>query len=247
MNSEASLVNKTSLEQEQRNKILIIVPCLNEEVALEKLLSELEDVDFTADILVVNDGSDDKTLDIVKGKNKPFLNCCCNLGIGGAMQAGFKYGVENSYDYCIQLDGDGQHPPSELKNFFKNNNGPPSDLLIGSGYKDGAFIRSSVVRFAGTKAIAVTLNILFPGHNITDPTSGFRCMNKTAIEFFANFYPHDYPEPVSIAWAIKRGLSVSEISVKLRTRVSGKSSISPFDGIVYMVRVITQILIARLT
>jgi len=245
MNSEASLVNKTSLNQEQRYKILIILPCLNEEIALQKLLSELEDVNFPADILVVNDGSDDKTLDVLKGKNKPFLNFCCNLGVGGAMQAGFKYGVENSYDYCIQLDGDGQHPPSELKKFF-NNNEPPPDLLIGSGYKDGAFIRSSVVRFAGTKAIAMTLNTLFPGHNITDPTSGFRCMNKTAIEFFANFYPHDYPEPVSIALAIKRGLTVSEIPVKLRRRVAGKSSISPFDGIVYMVRVITQIFIARL-
>jgi Glycosyltransferases involved in cell wall biogenesis len=228
----------------KEERVLIIIPCFNEEASIENLLREIAQLGEGYDTLVVDDGSTDATY-AKAAKLSSTIKLVRNLGIGGAVQTGIKFAAESGFDFCVQIDGDGQHPPSEISKLLRAHRESPCSLVIGSRYLFNDSFRSTAARRFGSKAIAWSLNTLFKSCKVTDPTSGMRLMDRRAIELFAESYPHDFPEPISLAWALRAGLRVSECGVKMRCRDSGTSSIRGLKPIAYMLRVLGYVVLAR--
>ena len=215
-------------------RVLVIIPAYNER---ESILSTVDGIrSLGYDYVVVNDGSTDDTLTICRKNGINVLDLPQNLGIGGAVQAGHKYAQRFGYDIDIQVDGDGQHDPSfipQLISLIEQG----ADLAVGSRFleKTDGF-QSTLMRRVGITWLSM-LRRVFTGERLTDPTSGFRACNKRAIDLFCKSYPNDYPEPESIAHAIRVGLSVRECPVSMRERQGGVSSIGPLSSIYYMIKV----------
>ncbi len=226
------------------SSVLLIIPCYNEEHSIADLLHEIIDSQLGYDTVVIDDGSRDNTSNIAQ-KLSPTVQLIHNLGIGGAVQTGIKYAHRHAYDFCVQIDGDGQHPPQEVAKLLDSYLKQPRDILIGSRYITHDTFRSTWARRLGSQTIARAINGLFSNSHITDPTSGMRLMNRRAIGFFSQHYPHDFPEPISLAWALKAGMSVGEVPVLMRAREHGQSSIVGWKPIVYMIRVLCYLLLAR--
>jgi glycosyltransferase involved in cell wall biosynthesis len=226
-------------------RVLIILPCYNEQGAISALLNEIKACQQDYETIVVDDGSSDTTYQIAH-ELSPVIKLLRNLGIGGAVQTGIKYAQNNDFDFCVQIDGDGQHPPCEISKLLLAYRDMPNSMIIGSRYLTHDTFRSTWARRVGSQIIAGALNRLFTNCKITDPTSGMRLMDRKAIELFARHYPHDFPEPISLAWALKEGLSVSEVPVQMRPRLHGDSSIIGLKQLAYMLRVLGYILLARL-
>jgi glycosyltransferase involved in cell wall biosynthesis len=226
-------------------RVLLIIPCYNEEDAIANLLEEVAACNVGYETVVIDDGSHDSTYEIAN-RHSPTIKMLRNLGIGGAVQTGIEYAQSHGFDFCVQIDGDGQHPVDEVIKLLRAYEQAPSAITIGSRYLLNDAFRSTWARRFGGGMIAWTLNLLFPGNSITDPTSGMRLLDRKAIEFFAQRYPHDFPEPISLAWALKERLSVSEVAVKMRPREYGRSSIVGWKPIVYMFRVLGYIVLARM-
>lgn len=227
-------------------RILIIIPCYNEQGSIESLLKEVAELNENYDVIVIDDGSKDATYEKAI-KLSPTIKLLKNLGIGGAVQTGIIYAANHGYEFCVQIDGDGQHPPSEIKKLKAAYEASPAAMLIGSRYVIKDNFHSTRARRIGSKVIAWSIKKLFNGHEISDPTSGMRLMDKDAIQLFAKSYPHDFPEPISIAWALKRGLVVKEFGVTMRSRSDGRSSISGLKPLAYMFRVLGYLLLAKIT
>lgn len=225
--------------------VLLIIPCYNEQDNIGVLLDEISNCGNYATI-VIDDGSHDSTYEIAS-QFSPTIKLIRNLGIGGAVQTGIKYAQRNGFDLCVQLDGDGQHPPGEVIKLLNEYQRTAHPLIIGSRYLQNDTFRSTRMRRMGGQTIAWVLNLLFPHSHITDPTSGMRLMDRNAIELFSQIYPYDYPEPISLALALKHGLSVGEVPVKMRAREYGRSSIIGWKPISYMIRVLGYIVLARIT
>lgn len=224
-------------------KILIIIPAYNEEGNIKSVYEKCKTVGIY-DILVINDGSNDNTLKILQENKIPHVNLIKNLGIGGAVQTGYKYAYSNNYDYAIQFDGDGQHNIEYVKNMITSMKEGNFDFVIGSRFieNDLEGFKSSFSRRIGIKVISKLIKIC-TGKIICDPTSGFRCANKKVIETFANTYPTEYPEPDSTVFLLKKGYFVKEIPVIMNERVEGQSSISSWKNIYYMMNVCLSILL----
>jgi len=227
-------------------RVLVIIPCFNEAGSIAALLDEIHACNQNYDTVVIDDGSRDDTYRIASQRS-PTVSLIRNLGIGGAVQTGIKYARAHDFDFCIQIDGDGQHPPSEIAKLLAEYQRSPKSILIGSRYIEHDTFRSTWARRLGSQVIARTLNILFPGNRVSDPTSGMRLMDRQAIALFANHYPHDFPEPISLAWALKQGLSAGELPVQMRAREHGQSSIIGWKPIAYMIRVLGYILLCKLS
>ena len=227
-------------------KILIIIPCYNEEGSISKLLNEINLCEFNlTDVLVVDDCSSDRTFDLAS-EYCDVIRLPKNLGIGGAVQTGIRYAYDNDYDVCLQVDGDGQHPPEEIYKLLEVYNKNKCSIVIGSRYLDTKGFQSILMRRFGSKLISFALNkFLNSGHFISDPTSGFRLMDRKAMSIFSKYYPIDFPEPITVAWAIRRSLPILDCSVNMRNRLAGKSSISSLKAIVYMVRVLCYVTLSR--
>lgn len=225
-------------------RVLLIIPCYNEQDAIASLLKEIATCGQNYTTIVVDDGSCDATYQIAN-RLSPTIRLVRNLGIGGAVQTGIKFAEKTDVDFCVQIDGDGQHPPGEIVKLLQAYSDTPHSILIGSRYLLHDTFRSTWARRFGGQTIAWVLKLLFPGCCVTDPTSGMRLMDRKAIQFFAQSYPHDFPEPISLAWALKKGLSVGEVAVKMRAREHGESSITGMKQIVYMLRVVGYIALAR--
>lgn len=228
-------------------KVCIIIPAYNEEKSLPNLLRQIENTHFLTNYkiipLVINDGSNDGTRNICH--NNIQLNLSSNIGIGGAFQTGLLYAKENGFDIAIQVDGDGQHPPSEINKLLEYINKDESvDIIVGSRYisKSEGF-KSSIMRRIGIRTIHLAIWFL-SGKKIYDTTSGFRLFNKRALEYFANNYPDEFPEPESLIIASLIGFKVEEISVNMKPRSFGKSSITSFKSIYYMTKVILALIYA---
>ena len=225
-------------------RVLIIIPCYNEQESVASLLKEIMDCRQGYETIVVDDGSQDATYQTAR-QFSPAVKLSRNLGIGGAVQTGIKYARNQGFDFCIQLDGDGQHDPSEIPKLLHAYQKMSRSIIVGSRYLKNDAFRSTWVRRFGGKIIAKVMSLLFSGCTITDPTSGMRLMDRKAIEFFAKRYPHDFPEPISLAWALRVGFTVGEVQVKMRTRTHGKSSIVGLKPISYMFRVLGYVILAR--
>ena len=222
--------------------ILVIVPAYNEGENIEAVVAKLRalpEVDF----LVINDGSADNTGDLLLEMGAPHVTLCQNLGIGGAVQTGYKYAWRNGYDVAVQFDGDGQHDASYVKAIAQPIIDGQANLVVGSRFiGNESEFQSSGARRAGIKLLSGTLK-LATGKRIRDVTSGFRAADKHAIALFAESYPSDYPEPESIAFAIAQGLGVSEVPVSMNERTGGTSSIAGLDVVWYMLKVGLSILL----
>jgi glycosyltransferase involved in cell wall biosynthesis len=224
-------------------KILAIIPCYNEAASLPALLEQMARHCPELDLLVIDDASTDNTAEVVSGK-LPVIRLVRNLGIGGAVQTGLKYALRNGYELALQIDGDGQHPPEQIPNMLAHYREVPVNILIGSRFLEEGGFNSTFLRRQGIFLIRWTLNLLY-GSRITDPTSGMRLMDRKAIALFSEQYPQDYPEPISIANALEQGMSVAEVSVSMRSRMSGKSTISGLWSLIYMIQVVGYILLTR--
>lgn len=231
-------------------RVLMIIPAYNEEnsiVSTVKSLSKANLKGDTLDYVIINDGSKDNTKKICEENKLNFVNLPVNLGIGGAVQTGYKYALEHDYDVAIQFDGDGQHDAAYIKNLV-NEIKDGADIAIGSRYvAELSEFKSTFIRRVGIKFLSLLIKIC-TGKRIYDPTSGFRASNKEIIKMFANEYPTDYPEPDTIVTVIKKGYKVSEIPVKMKERTSGKSSLSsPIKAMFYMIKVSVAIILSSMT
>lgn len=222
-------------------RVLIIIPAYNEEASIKTTVESVKALGY--DYVVVNDGSSDQTLKVCQENDYNLLNLTINLGIGGAVQAGHKYAYEHGYDIDVQLDGDGQHDPAFIEKLVKQI-ALGADLVIGSRFIENTEgFQSTALRRLGINWLSRWIRLLTK-EKITDPTSGFRACGPKAIELFCSVYPIDYPEPDSIATALRNGLSVKEMPVIMRERQGGSSSIGGFSSIYYMIKVTLAIWIA---
>ncbi|MBS1587069.1 MAG: glycosyltransferase family 2 protein [Bacteroidetes bacterium] len=218
-------------------RILIIIPCYNEEASLPSLVRELRAVTgYHISILAVNDCSVDNTAEVIAQCSVNALHLPVNLGIGGAMQSGFLYARENGFDIAIQVDGDGQHPPSELHKLIEHHLANGTNVVIGSRFLSASAFRSTPMRRIGIRYLHF-LSRLLTGKKIYDGTSGFRLFDRKAIEVAAELYPDEYPEPESLVMFSKAGLSIEEVAVDMRPRQGGISSIRNFASFYYIVKV----------
>jgi glycosyltransferase involved in cell wall biosynthesis len=229
-------------------KILAIIPAFNEEQGIQHVVEQFknirESVD-TLDIMVINDCSTDKTSEVCRSFGLNVIDLPTNLGIGGAVQTGYKYAFKKGYDIAIQVDGDGQHNPSYIKELVQPIVSNQADLVIGSRYLEREGFQSSFLRRLGIKYFSFLIKLLHK-KRITDPTSGFRAANRNVIELFSSRYPIDYPEPESIVYLLRNNFRIEEVPVIMNERVGGESSINAFKSIYYMIKVSIAIIIDNL-
>jgi glycosyltransferase involved in cell wall biosynthesis len=229
-------------------RLLAIVPAYNEDEIIARTVSEIRRFAPEFDVLVVDDGSSDDTASRAAGAGARVLRLPFNVGIGGAMQSGYMYALENGYDVAVQVDGDGQHDPRAIPQLLERLRGEPSvNMVTGSRFlqRRNGGDRSSAPRRAGIGVFARVVT-LATRQRVTDPTSGFRMTDRVGIELFARDYPHDYPEVEAILLMHAHKLRSCEVPVRMRARSTGSSSISSWQPLYYMVKVLLAISVALL-
>lgn len=230
-----------------RNKMkkLIIIPAFNEESNIEKTVHSILKDAPEFDYVVINDCSTDHTRAICEEHGFNIVNLPINLGIGGAVQTGYKYAYEQGYDVAVQVDGDGQHDPEFLNLMAEHLMSHHLDMVIGSRFIEKKGFQSSTARRMGIVFFSKLIKIL-TGQIITDPTSGLRMVGRNVMGLFAVDYPRDYPEPESVVAVLRRGMKVEEIPVIMHERTGGVSSISLKKSVYYMIKVTLAIMIERI-
>lgn len=223
-------------------KKLVIIPAYNEQESIEGTIQDILDHAPEFDFIVVNDCSRDHTAEILEKHGYPYLNLPINLGIGGAVQTGYLYALEKGYEIAVQFDGDGQHDACALSVMAAQLEAQHADMVIGSRYIEKQGFQSTKARRIGI-AYFTRLIKLLTGKVITDPTSGFRMVNRETIRIFARNYPRDYPEPESVVHLLKEKKKVIEVPVVMRGRQGGVSSIRMKRSIYYMIKVSLAIVI----
>ncbi len=228
-----------------RPRHLAIVPAYNESGAIADVVRDLRTHAPDFDVLVIDDGSTDRTSDAAQLAGALVIRHPFNLGIGGAMQCGYAFAAENGYELAVQVDGDGQHDARhvhELVAYLRAH--PGLDMVTGSRFlaTAGDGYRSSASRRVGIRIFARVISAI-TGSPVTDPTSGFRMTTRRGIELFARDYPHDYPEVEAILMMHAHRLASAEVPVTMRSRTSGVSSINPTRSIYYMIKVLLAIFI----
>ena len=226
-------------------KKLVIIPAYNESESIKKTVEDIIEKAKDFDYVVINDCSTDNTADICRENGFNFLNLPINLGIGGAVQTGYRYAYENGYDLAVQVDGDGQHDPAFLEEMAQELERQQADMVIGSRFITKEGFQSSFMRRVGIAYFTWLIKLLC-GKKITDPTSGLRMIGKNVIRLFAENYPKDYPEPESVVAILRRNMKVVEIPVLMRERQGGTSSIRFGKTVYYMVKVTLAILVERI-
>lgn len=226
-------------------KVLIIIPAFNENGNISELLIKIKTECPKFDVIVINDCSKDDTSKLCKSFGADVIDLPVNMGIGGAVQTGYKYALKNGYDIAVQVDGDGQHNPIYIQSLVDGViNG--ANMCIGSRYIDKNGFQSSLFRRIGIKHFRAVI-FLLTGQRITDPTSGARACDIKTIEYFSNSYPKDYPEPETIISLMKKKFTVSEIPVVMNERKRGKSSITAMQALYYMIKVTLAMVIVAIT
>lgn len=227
-------------------RTLIIIPAYNEAEGIEKVVDNIVQNFPQYDYVVVNDGSSDTTRDICRKRGYQYLNLSINLGIGGAVQTGYKYAQDKGYDVAVQIDGDGQHDIAYLQDMLTHIEKDEADIVIGSRFLEKEGFQSSAARRSGIKILSILI-YLCTGCKVKDVTSGFRVVNKSYIDIYAKNYPTDYPEPEAIVSAVMHGARIKEHPVIMRERETGTSSINMAKSVYYMIKVTLAILICRIS
>jgi glycosyltransferase involved in cell wall biosynthesis len=229
-------------------RVLVVIPALNEERSVGPLIAETraagQTLGLDLSVVVIDDGSTDRTGDVAAAAGARVVRLSKNLGIGGAVQTGLRMAWREGFSCAAQLDGDGQHPPAELgKLLAALTDTPTPDLVIGTRYGASEGFQSTALRRIGSGWLRLVLR-LFTGVRSSDPTSGFRLFGPRALALFENTYPYDYPEPESLAMAKAAGLAMREVSVVMRARQAGESSIGGLSAPYYMLKVSLAVLLA---
>ncbi len=228
--------------EKMKYKIAVIVPAYNEENTIANVVNGVRALGEGYDPIVINDDSRDRTFSIAQQEGAIIIDLACNLGIGGAVQTGFRYATLSNYDACVQLDGDGQHPTEEIPYLIKTLFGEDLDIVIGSRFIEKTGYDISFMRRIGIRIISLFLRI-FTGMSVKDSTSGFRAINAKAAGFFAKNYPQDFPEPESLIFVHKYGFKFKEVPVEMKNRLHGTSSITPIKSVYYMIKVLLAMFI----
>jgi glycosyltransferase involved in cell wall biosynthesis len=222
---------------------IAIVPALNEEQTVKRVIEELRAFDAGLDIVVIDDGSADRTAAVAAESGAYVVRLPFNLGIGGAVQTGFRFAYERGYDLAVRVDGDGQHDPAQLARLLEPVLAGDADIAVGSRFaaQEGGY-RSSRSRRIGIRILAAVVSRIV-GQRVTDTTSGFQALNKQGIALFARDYPHDYPEVEATVMVFRHRLRLTEVPVSMRERGGGSSSITALRSIYYMVKVLLAIFV----
>jgi glycosyltransferase involved in cell wall biosynthesis len=235
------VTRKLKLSADQ--KICAIIPAYNEQASIVETISDLQTHRPDIIPIVVDDGSTDRTAELARIPGVILLQLPVNLGIGGTVQTGLKYAHEQRFDLAVQFDGDGQHIASEIHKILEPIVNGEADVVIGSRFLEPTSGKVSVYRRSGIRVL-MSVIALVTGRKFTDSTSGFRAYGPTAIEYLADDYPQDYPEPEAIVDLHRHCFRLTEVSVKMRQRQGGQTSISPSRSIYYMTKVILATLVA---
>jgi glycosyltransferase involved in cell wall biosynthesis len=228
----------------QISSMLAVVPAYNERESVARVVRALHERAPDFDVLVIDDGSTDDTAERARAAGADVVRLPFNLGIGGAVQAGFVYAQEHRYDYMAQVDGDGQHEPAELATLLAAMDANPSlDVVCGSRFlSPESTYTAPVSRRTGIHLFAFFLSHILK-QRITDPTSGFRVYNRRAIRLFARDYPHDYPEVEAVLMLHANRLRLAEVAVQMHLRGGGQSSITKLRSLYYMIKVSLALLV----
>lgn len=222
---------------------IAIVPAFNEERNVGRVVDELRAFDPALAVVVISDGSADRTAEVAVEHGAHVVRLPFNLGIGGAVQTGFRYAWENGYEVVVRCDGDGQHIPSELPKVLGPVLAGDADIVVGTRFGSDNGYRSSATRRIGIRLLALIVSAI-AHQRVTDTTSGFQALNRRALELFAADYPHDYPEVEGIVMTIKHHLRLREVPVSMREREHGQSSITALRSIYYMVKVLVALFVS---
>lgn len=231
---------------EKKCRVLVIIPAYNEADNIVQVVRHMKEEVPWCDYLVVNDGSTDGTLALCEQEEFHYLDLPINMGIGGAVQAGYIYAYKNNYDIAVQMDGDGQHDPAYLDTLLDPILKEEADVVIGSRFLEREGFQTSASRRVGINILSLLI-LLTTGKRIKDVTSGYRAVNRMFIEIYSRDYPMDYPEPEAIVSAIMHLGRVQEVPVQMRAREGGVSSITFKKSIYYMIKVTLAILLCRMS
>lgn len=226
-------------------RTLVLIPAFNEEASLPGLLAEVRAHLPGAAVAVVDDGSADGTAAAARACGARVLRLPCNLGVGPAVQTGFKYALESGFDFLLRLDADGQHPPAEARKLIAAMIAAPADLVVGTRYGAGSTYRGNGFRRFVLKGLALFVSIICR-KRITDPTSGFWLVSRPLLKCFAIHYPSDYPEAEAIALLRRQGFSLEEVPVAFKPRQAGASSIRAWGTVNFAAKVFLALFVDRL-
>jgi glycosyltransferase involved in cell wall biosynthesis len=221
---------------------IAIVPAFNEEGNVGRVIDELRAFDPGLEIVVISDGSIDGTAAVAADRGAHVIRLPFNLGIGGAVQTGFRYAWEEGYDLVVRVDGDGQHDPAQLAQVIAPVLADEADIVVGSRFAGDSAYRSSATRRVGIRVLAWVVSAI-ARQRVTDTTSGFQALNRRAIRLFAADYPHDYPEVEGMVMVIRHRLRLREVPVSMRARVHGRSSIGALASVYYMAKVLLALFV----
>ena len=232
-----------SAEPRPYPRVLAVVPAFNEEESVGRTVEELTSVNPSIDVLVVDDGSGDQTARVARRAGAIVCQLPYNLGVGGAMRAGYRYALRHDYDVAVQVDADGQHDPTYLKALVDELQ--TADIVVGARFAGAGDYRARGPRRWAMRLLAFTLTRL-ARHRLTDVTSGFRAANRRAIRVFADHYPAEYLGDTveSLVIAIRSGCTVRQVPVSMRVRSGGRASHSPFRASLYLVRAVVALSLA---
>lgn len=229
-----------------QQRVLIVLPAWNEAKAIGAVLAEVAAAVPTADILVVNDGSTDDTVAVVRASGLATLvDLPVNLGVGGAMRAGYKYAARNGYDVAIQHDADGQHDPADVPRLLSAMGETGADIVIGARFAGtGSYEVSGPRKWAMRLLSAVLSRVV--GTRLTDTTSGFKACGRAAIALFAHDYPSEYLGDTveALVIAARAGLTVTQVGAQMRPRAAGTPSHNPLKSALFLARAILALLVA---
>jgi glycosyltransferase involved in cell wall biosynthesis len=237
-------MNRFQLPNGRDARCLVIVPAYNESGSIAAVVNGLKEQLPEVDVVVIDDGSVDRTYQYVP-KSATVIRLPFNLGIGGAMQTGYRYAQQCGYDVAIQVDGDGQHPPTEVARLISHLLENDFDMVVGSRFKDTIAYRQSLSRMFGIHFLRLWIHLL-TGRRFSDCTSGFRVGNRKVIDCYAHWYPTDYPEPEVLVLLTNQKLRVEELQVHMEQRVSGETSIPFHRGLFYVAKVAVAVLLDKM-
>jgi glycosyltransferase involved in cell wall biosynthesis len=223
-------------------KKIAIVPAYNEALNIGRVVDELRAFDSELAVVVISDGSSDRTAEVAAEHGAHVIRLPFNLGIGGAVQTGFRYAWESGYDLAVRCDGDGQHDPAELPKVLAPVLAGEADICVGSRFTGAEGYRSSMTRRVGIRLLALMVSAI-ARQRLTDTTSGFQALNRRALGLFAGDYPHDYSEVEGMVMTIRHRLRLCEVPVRMREREHGRSSITALRSIYYMLKVFTALFV----
>jgi hypothetical protein len=234
----------TEADQTPPKRRIAIVPALNEAAAIGRVIQEIRAADPTFEIVVVDDGSDDGTGAVAEAAGAKLLILHFNLGIGGAVQTGFRYALTNGFDVAVQIDGDGQHDPKQVRVILEPLLAGEADVVIGSRYAGVGTYRARGLRRVGQRLFASIVSLLVR-QSLTDTSSSFRALNRRSLSLFAADYPHGFLETVeATVLAGKYRLRIKEVPVTMRERETGSTSLTIPLSLFYSAKVLLAVFVS---